>query len=170
MKVKVESEKGGLKLNIQKTKIMASGPITLCQINGETVEAARNFTGAGRGGRDWGWGDTGTPVADSRWCAAGTVATWWSRYPSIKLKKEEALQFLFTFCHRVVSSEYLRLLLFLPATWIPACASSSPAFCMMYSACKLNKQGDNMQPWHTPFPCRLTNRIYCQASWLFPSW
>ena len=37
MKVKVESEKVGLKLNIQKTKIMASGPITSWQINGETV-------------------------------------------------------------------------------------------------------------------------------------
>ena len=34
----------------------------------------------------------------------------------------------------------------------PACTSSSPAFCMMYSAYKLNKQGDNIQPWHTPFP------------------
>ena len=38
MKVKVESEKGGLKLNIQRTKIMASGPITSWQIDGETVE------------------------------------------------------------------------------------------------------------------------------------
>ena len=38
MKVKEESEKVGLKLNIQKTKIMASGPITSWQINGETVE------------------------------------------------------------------------------------------------------------------------------------
>ena len=38
MKVKVESEKVGLKLNIQKTKIMASGPITSWQIDGETVE------------------------------------------------------------------------------------------------------------------------------------
>ena len=43
------------------------------------------------------------------------------------------------------------LLVFLPAILIPACASSSPAFCMMYSAYKLNKQGDNIQPWHTPF-------------------
>ena len=34
----------------------------------------------------------------------------------------------------------------------PACASSSPAFLMMYSAYKLNKQGENMQPWRTPFP------------------
>ena len=38
MKVKEESEKVGLKLNIQKTKIMASGPITSCEIDGETVE------------------------------------------------------------------------------------------------------------------------------------
>ena len=38
MKVKEESEKVGLKLNIQKTKIIAFGPITLCQIDGETVE------------------------------------------------------------------------------------------------------------------------------------
>ena len=38
MKVKEESEKGGLKLNIQKTKIMASGPITSCQIDGETMK------------------------------------------------------------------------------------------------------------------------------------
>ena len=53
---------------------------------------------------------------------------------------------------RVVSSAYLRLLIFLPATLIPACASCSPAFRMMYSAYKLNKQGDNIQPWHTPFP------------------
>ena len=43
MKVKEESEKVGLKLNIQKTKIMASGPITLWQINGETMEAMKDF-------------------------------------------------------------------------------------------------------------------------------
>ena len=43
MKVKEESEKGGLKLNIQKTKIMASGPITLWQIDGETVETVADF-------------------------------------------------------------------------------------------------------------------------------
>ena len=43
MKVKEESEKGGLKLNIQKTKIMASGPITSCQIDGETMETVRDF-------------------------------------------------------------------------------------------------------------------------------
>ena len=84
MKLKEESEKVGLKLNIQKTKVMASGPITLWEMDGETVEA--------------------------------------------------------------VSSAYLRLLIFLLAILIPASVSSSPAFLMMYSAYKLNKQGDSIQP------------------------
>ena len=43
MKVKEESEKAGLKLNIQKTKIMASGPITSWEIDGETMETMTNF-------------------------------------------------------------------------------------------------------------------------------
>ena len=43
MKVKEESEKAGLKLSIQKTKIMASGPITSWQIDGETMETVRDF-------------------------------------------------------------------------------------------------------------------------------
>ena len=43
MKVKEESDKDGLKLNIQKTKIMASGPITLWQIDGETMETMTDF-------------------------------------------------------------------------------------------------------------------------------
>ena len=43
MKVKVESEKVGLKLNIQKTKIMVSGPITSWEIDGETVETVSDF-------------------------------------------------------------------------------------------------------------------------------
>ena len=43
MKVKEENEKGGLKLNIQKTKIMASGPITSWQIEGEKVETLTDF-------------------------------------------------------------------------------------------------------------------------------
>ena len=53
---------------------------------------------------------------------------------------------------RVMSSTYLRLLIFLLVILIPACASSSLAFLVMYYAYKLNKQGDNIQPWHTPFP------------------
>ena len=52
---------------------------------------------------------------------------------------------------KVVLSAYLRLLIFLPAILIPTCESSSPGFHMMYPACKLNKQGDNIQPWYTAF-------------------
>ena len=48
---------------------------------------------------------------------------------------------------RLVSSPYLRLLIFLPVNLIPACASSSPVFLMMYSAYKLNKQGDPITSW-----------------------
>ena len=50
---------------------------------------------------------------------------------------------------RVVSSAYLRLLIFLLVILIPACDSSSLTFHMMYSAQKLNKPGDNIQPWRT---------------------
>ena len=60
-----------------------------------------------------------------------------------------------------LSSTYLRLLIFLLAILIPACDSSSRVFLMMYSAYKLNKQSDNIQPWHTPFP------ILNQSSFLF---
>ena len=68
-----------------------------------------------------------------------------------------------------MSSAYLRLLIFLPAILIPACASSSPAFLMMYSAYKLNKQDDNIQPWYTPFPIWNQSVVLCPgltvASW-----
>ena len=64
-----------------------------------------------------------------------------------RLFRSSSLSFI-----RVVSSAYLRLLLFLPVILIPACASFSPAFLMMYCAYKLNKHGDNIQPWCTPFP------------------
>ena len=52
---------------------------------------------------------------------------------------------------RVVSSTYLKLLMFLPPILIPACNSSSLAFLMMCSVYRLNKQGDSRQPWHIPF-------------------
>ena len=52
----------------------------------------------------------------------------------------------------VVPSAYLRLLTFLLAILIPVYASSSPVFHIIYSEYKLHKQGDNIQPWHTPFP------------------
>ena len=53
MKVKEESERDDLKLNIQKTKIMASGPITSWQIDGETMETVRDFI---LGGSNLGYG------------------------------------------------------------------------------------------------------------------
>ena len=64
---------------------------------------------------------------------------------------------------RLVSSAYLRLLIFLSAILIPACVSSSPAFHMMYSAYKLNKQGDNTQPWRTPFSIWNQSVVPCPA-------
>ena len=63
----------------------------------------------------------------------------------------ETIKF-FAFCHKggvVCVSEVIN---FLPEILIPACASSSPAFHMMYSAYKLNKQGDNIECWCTSFP------------------
>ena len=76
------------------------------------------------------------------------------------------------FAIRVVSSAYLRLLVFLTAILIPACASSSPVFLMIYSAYKLSKQGNNMQPWRTPFPIWNQSVVPCPvltvASW--PGW
>ena len=70
---------------------------------------------------------------------------------------------------RVVSSAYLRFLIFFLANLITACASSSPAFLMMYSAYKLNKQADTIQPWRTPFPIWNQSVVPCPiltvASW-----
>ena len=72
---------------------------------------------------------------------------------------------------RVGSFAYLRLLIFLSEILIPAWNSSSLAFHMMYSTCKLNKQGDNIQAWCTPFPiwnqsvvpCRVLTVASCPA-------
>ena len=63
----------------------------------------------------------------------------------------------------VVSSTSLRLLIFLQAILIPACASSSLAFHIMYSAGKLNEQGDNIQPWCTPFPIGNQSIVPCMV-------
>ena len=67
---------------------------------------------------------------------------------------------------RVVASANLRLLIFLSAILIPTCASTSPAFLMIYSAYELNKQGDNIHPWPTPFPiwkvcCSMYSSNFC---------
>jgi len=70
---------------------------------------------------------------------------------------------------RLVYSAYLRLLMFLQPVFIPACNSSSLAFLMMCSACRLNKQGDNRQPCCTPFPILnqlvVTYRVLTVVSW-----
>ena len=60
---------------------------------------------------------------------------------------------------RVVLSAYLKLLIFLPAILIPT--SPSPVFLMIYSSYKLNKHGDNIQPWHTPFPIWNQSLVPC---------
>ena len=93
--------------------------------------------------------------------------------PTFPLSSFTFIKRLFTFSSlsviRVMSSAYLRLLIFLPAILIPACASSSPEFLMMYSAYKLNKHGDNIQPWHTPLPIWNQSVVPCPvltvASW-----
>jgi len=61
---------------------------------------------------------------------------------------------------RVVSFAILRLLIFIPAILIPACASSSLAFFLMYSAYKLNKQGDNIH-FDIPFPILNQSLLPC---------
>ena len=70
---------------------------------------------------------------------------------------------------RVISSAYMRLLILLLAISIPPWDSSSPAFHMIYSAYKLNKQGYNIQPWHVPFSILSQSIVPCKfltvASW-----
>ena len=67
---------------------------------------------------------------------------------------------------RVVSSAYLKLIDIFPGNLIPAYASSSRALCMMYSACKLNKQGDSIQPWCTPCQSYRQVNKKCKYSWM----
>ena len=111
---------------------------------------------------------------------------WWDRMPwflvfwMLSFKPTFSLSF-FTFIKRlvsssslsairVVSSAYLTYLIFLLAILIPVYASSSPAFLMMCSSYKLNKQSDNILPWHTPFPignqCGVPCPVLTVASWL----
>ena len=108
---------------------------------------------------------------------------WWDQMPWSQFSECWALSQLFhssfTFVKRlssssisavrVVSSPYLRFLIFLLAILIPACASSSLIFCMMYLAYRLNKQGDNIQPWHTTLPIWnqsfVSHPVLTAASW-----
>ena len=110
---------------------------------------------------------------------------WWDQMPwssffwMLSFKPTFSLSF-FTFIRglfsssslsaiRVVSPAYLRLLIFLTAPLISAWASSSPAFHMLYSAYKLNKQCDNIHPWLTNFeilnPSTVPRLVLIAASW-----
>ena len=79
---------------------------------------------------------------------------------------QEALQFFFTFCHK--SGVTCVIWGYWYFSW-QSCASSSLIFLIMYSAYKLNKKGDNIQPWHTPFPIWNQSVVPCPvltvASW-----
>ena len=91
---------------------------------------------------------------EEMWSDVIIVVFWMLSFkPTFSLSSFTFIKRLFSYSSisaiRVVSSSYLRLLIFLPAILIPACASSSPVFLMMYYAYKLNRQGDNIQPWHT---------------------
>ena len=102
------------------------------------------------------------------------VLVFWmlSFKPTFSLSSFTFLKRLFSSCSvsaiRVVSSACLMLLTFFPATLIPACASSSTAFLMMYSAYKLNKQGANIQPWLTPFAIWKQSVAHVQFYLLLP--
>ena len=95
--------------------------------------------------------------------------------PTFSLSSFTFIKRLFSFSSlyaiRVVLSTYLRLI-FLPAILIPACDSSRPAFCMMHFAYKLNRQGDNIQPWCAPFPiwnqsiCSMSGSNYCFLTYI----
>ena len=67
----------------------------------------------------------------------------------------------------VVSSAYLNLLIFLPAILIQTCASSSLVFCLIYSAYKLDEQGDHIQPWLTSLPIwKQSGSNCCFLTWI----
>ena len=110
---------------------------------------------------------------------------WWDQIPWSLFSECWALSQLFplssfTFTKRLFSysllsainmvlSAYLRLLIFLPTILIPVCASSSPAFLVMFSAYQIHKQGDNIQPWCIAFPIWNQSVVPCPvltvASW-----
>jgi len=83
---------------------------------------------------------------------------------------QEAFPFFFTFWHKDGVICIFEVIDISHGSLIPACTSSSPAFLMMYSAYKLNKQGDFIQTWLTPFPIWNQSFVPCPvltvASWL----
>ena len=93
--------------------------------------------------------------------------TTFSHFSSTFIKR--LLSYSWLSARTVVSSAYLRILTYIQAILIPACASSILAFCMMYSVYKLNKQDDNIQPWRTPFPIWNQSVVPCPVLTIF-SW
>ena len=119
-------------------------------------------------------------LGDLRWWSGAMILVFWilSFEPMFSLSSFTFINRLFSsslLSIRVVSPVYVRLLIFLLAILIPACASSSLAFRLMYSAYKLNKQVDNIQPWCTPFliwnwpvvPCPVLTVASWPAYWFF---
>ena len=107
------------------------------------------------------------------WMLWSLFFEWWVLsevfHSPLSLSPRDSLVPLQVSTIRVVSSAYLRLLIFLPAILILACASSSPAFLLVYSAYELNKQGDNIQSCHISFPIWNQPLVPCAvltvASW-----
>ena len=91
---------------------------------------------------------------------------WWVQMPWSSFSECWVLRQLFhssfTFIKRLFSSTLLSAIRVVSSAYlIPACASSSLAFHMVYSACKSNKHGNNIQPWHTPFPILNQSVVPC---------
>ena len=103
----------------------------------------------------------------------GPVFEFWVFKPIFSLSSFILIKRLFSSsllsAIRVVTSVYLGLLIFHPAILIPACASSSPSISHDVLCYKLNKHGDNIQPWLTPFPVWNQSVVPCPvltvASW-----
>ena len=85
MKMKEESEKVGLKLSIQKTKIMASGPITSWQIDGETLETVTHFI--------WGGAPKSLQMVTATILRMGENNRKWSNWQKINLQNIQAAQY-----------------------------------------------------------------------------
>jgi len=110
-----------------------------------------------------------------KWCTDAMILVFWmlSFKPAFSLSSFTFVKRIFSSSSlsaiRVVSSAYLRLLVFLLALLILAYASSSPAFLMMYSTYRLKKQDDNIQPRRTSFPIWNQSVVPCPvltvASW-----
>ena len=107
------------------------------------------------------------------WCSCDLVLWMLGCKPAYSLSFFIFIRRLFSasslFAIRVVLSAYLRLLISLLAILIPACDLSRPVFLLMYAVYKLNKQGDNIQPWCTFFPfwnqCVVPCLVLTVVSW-----